>query len=237
MQQRGCWMDAFTSWLVWCPNGLTSTGSFVWHDSYTWPQWAYLDRVVTWHIDMALCNMTHWHGPSGRTSIPEYAWHGLFIYLIWHVDMGPMDLMTGTYVSCNTLTMCCSVLPCAAVWCRVLQCGAVWCSVLHIDVMWHIADSICESIRLGYVSKESYMSQKRPMYVSKETYALFELCRAWLDMWINQTCVCVKRDLYMRQKRPMYVSNNTLKWHLWTYRVAKIHRMPYLYRSFSAKEP
>ena len=45
--------------------------------------------------------------------------------------------------------------------------------------------------------------------------------------------ILVKRDLWIREKRLMRLCVLWFKW----YRVAKTHRMPCLYRSFSAKEP
>ena len=53
--------------------------------------------------------------------------------------------------------------------------------------------------------------------------------------------VCVVYEMHVREISWMYMKCMYVKYHVCVfnvkYRVAKTHRIPYLYRSFSAKEP
>ena len=101
-----------------------------------------------------------------------------------------------------------SELPCVAVCCRVLQCVTLCCSVLQcVAVCCHMLPCVAMSCR---VLKCIAVHCSALQCIAVHCSAL--------------QCVAVLSGGESQLSFPLY-------------RVAKTHRMPYFYESFSAKEP
>jgi len=100
-----------------------------------------------------------------------------------------------------------------------------------------------------YMSNETYTYQKRPAQIKHDLHVNWEA--GWWSRTLKVTYayqtrpIDVKRDLYISKETYTYQTRITrqlrgkltFKNSNGLYRVAKTHRMPSLYRSFSAKEP
>jgi len=115
---------------------------------------------------------------------------------------------------------CCSVLQCIAVCCSVWQCFAVCGSALSSALRSWGMSIVGAYLRLPYIfsihSKAVYInSPSRTICVKKrvlEGLFMYICIYIYFNLIHGYTMLCEKR-----------------------YRVAKTHRIPYLYRSFSAK--
>jgi len=114
---------------------------------------------------------------------------------------------------------CCNVLQCVAVCCSVLQCVAVCCSVLqsltgHVMCVWMFIGIYC----LSHVCVTMCVAVCVAVCCSVANIAVY--CSQWWKFAHISFC----------KFQHLAVCCNVL------YRVAKTHRIPYLYRSFFAKE-
>jgi len=125
------------------------------------------------------------------------------------------------------VAVCCSVLQCVAVCCSVLQCVAVCCSVLQCVAVCYEWLSCMLSQKFAqtcaWVTSHTYESVVSQIYgwVTSHTYEYHEkIARIWNLEDSNFISFVIWAEVYS---------------HL--VKVAKTHRMPYLYGSFFAKEP
>jgi len=140
------------------------------------------------------------------------------------------------YVSCSVLqcvAVCCSVLHhlCVAVGCSALQCVAVGCSVLQwvavccsalqcvavcCSVLHYLCVAVCCS-ELYVILHVNFCKRALGLVALLSGFGKWPcvLCTTWVDS--------ISKCLRSMKHRG--------------YRVAKTQRMPYLYRSFFAKEP
>jgi len=127
-------------------------------------------------------------------------------------------------VCCSVLqcaAVCCSVLQCVAVCCSVLQCVAVRCSVLQcVAVCYSVLH--CVTVRCSVLQCVAPLRQ--PLLVSMKR-----------NIGTPHTAPHYKTHNNTSDKAPTNKSCSLSRQLL--YRVAKTHRMPYLCRSLSTKEP
>jgi len=120
-------------------------------------------------------------------------------------------------LSCNVLqcvAVCCSVFPCVAVCCGVLQRGAVCCSVLQCVALCCCVLQ-CVATCCSVLQWVTVRAHSRKDTCGKRHASPGRLVSSLFANIFPQMMSCLST----------------------CYRVAKTHRMPNLYRSFSAKEP
>ena len=157
-----------------------------------------------------MCDMTH-----------SYVWHDSFICVTWLIRID-------TLWSCNCVTWL--IHTCDMTHSDVCHDSFIYSMIMQLSDMthsyvWH--DSfICVTWLIHMCDKtHSYMWQDSFIYV---TWHRWQEARTSTCIY---ACVCVCTYTHAC----LYI----FTWHTcWgEYRVAKTHRIPYLYRSFSAKEP
>jgi len=112
-----------------------------------------------------------------------------------------------------------------------------------VPVDWFMDECICVCVCICtymYIYICVYMNLGRPMEIG--LWTPHTLVYQWIDLWMNiymcvhtYTHIYIYIYVYMNLGRLMEGASCTPYSPL--YRVAKTHRIPYLYRSFSAKEP
>ena len=153
------------------------------------------------------------------------------------------------------VAVCCSMLQCVAVCCSVLQWGAVCSSVFSVlqcvavfySVLQCHEERITAPLRYAWrqCSKRQNISPARKMTGKKKnpknTDTVFcfseKLGRHSIENF-SGSIGCLKLQVSFRKRGINYralLSPPCINW--MAYRVAKMHRMPYLCRSYSVKEP
>jgi len=215
-------------------------------------RWDYSFIRVTWLIHM--CAMTHscaaWLIQMCDTT-HSHVWHDTFICETWRIHM-----CEGTHPCVWHDSFVCVpwlILTCATTHSHVRHDSficATW--LIHMCAMTH-----------SYVCHDSFIRVTRLIHMCNTTHSYVRhdsfICVTWLSYvtWVSH----ITHESSMRRKSHVQHMNasqhlfslprvpcSTLPWHIHVlyarhichdtfmcYRVAKTHRVPYLYRSFSAK--
>jgi len=157
-------------------------------------------------------------------------------------------------VCCSVLqcvAVCCSVLQCVvvfvnicehvsqdlsqcvAVCCSVLQCVAVCCSVLHCVAL---CNSLCDHV--WTCVKGLSICEHRPQCTWTHLLQCGEDVNAFITgwPWCNSQVSFRKRATNFRKRATNFITGWRRSERI-CYSVARMHRLPGLYRSFPAKEP
>jgi len=129
--------------------------------------------------------------------------------------------------------------------------GSTYSSIQGCNIQCNIQMFLVQPIPLGVtfstaLSKLKAQSSNVSFHwnVAKETFELWALSfRKWHPKWdwlYLYTCLCTSiicnvHSVYIYVQ--MYVIYNIPRIYMYVHRVAKTHRMPHLYKSFSAQEP
>jgi len=207
---------------------------------YSWRHIGFLCHVTT------VKNVPLWHGyvtMVQHTATHIYVWHTTMVqHTLQHTYMSDTsrwcNTLQHTYMSdtsklCNTLQH--TYMSDTSKWCNTLQHTYMsdtspWCNTLcntHICLTHHDGATHCNThICLTSILYVQHTTKNVPLgytYVYNVplgyTYVFF-----FTSQWH-------KKNWDIR----MYLYKNTYVYPNGTYRVAKTHRIPYLYRSFSAK--
>jgi len=207
------WHDSFVC-VAWLIRMCDMTHSYVWHDSFV---------CVAWLIRM--CDMTNW-----------YVWHDSFVCVAWLIRMCGL---THSYVWHDSFVY--------LTW-LIRMCDMTHSNVRHdsfVHVTWLIRT--CDKIHaLDCVKRliRSFAVVTPPAYSSRHKSPHDKLtCDIFLTHMCDMTHSYVWPDSFVRLGE-MPHSSICVTWFVLIilllkpvtrYR-AKTHRMPYVYKSFSAKE-
>ena len=217
----------YAIWLVHIRD-MNSSKTFAWHGSFIY---------VAWLIHV--CDMTY-----------AYVWHDSFIYTTWHIHMCEMIYLYAWYDALKVIPMN-NRLQQTATDCT--DCNNNTFKVIPVNNGLDHLLNRREFVRLRWPLHVTWLIYMWDCALSLIWLNDMTCFAVWYDSFNYVTLLCDVNDLAVRHNSFICVTwlihqfdmtqlavrydNSYVKLLDIIYRVAKMHRLPYLYRSFSAKEP
>ena len=141
---------------------------------------------------------------------------------------------TSVYGVLQCGVVCCRVLQKGAVCCGEVQCGAVWCSVLQCMSGTSVDSQTSPRSMHECVHTRVYLQMGMCVYYHTYQWKNEKSCGCCVCV-LAYMQVCMHVCIRVCMSVCIYVCDCGCMHAYVYYRVAKTHRIPYLYRSFSAK--